>query len=79
VTLGSDGSSGADVAPNNSMGCFPFDIDPLQVDNWVTIAVDADADGLPDMGASPRARVTFHDLALPVRPSSWGALKRRFR
>lgn len=80
LTGGGDGSSGPDVAPDNTTGCPGGSSGALLVmDNYAIVDVDSDHDGLPDMGASPIFRTTFKDTALPVQRSSWGALKVRFR
>ncbi|MBK7369630.1 MAG: hypothetical protein IPJ04_17580 [Candidatus Eisenbacteria bacterium] len=75
LTAGTDGSGGPDVAPNNSNGCSDYAGVPIIEDNFAIIPLDVDNDGLPDLGASPLSRVTFNVAVLPVRRSSWGALK----
>lgn len=79
LTAGADGTGGPDVAPNNSSGCSDYSGYPVIEDNFAIVPLDVDDDGLPDMGASPLTRVTFKNAALPVRRSSWGALKARGR
>ncbi len=75
LTHGADGTGGPDVAPNNSTGCSDDYSTLLVVDNFAIIPLDADNDGLPDVGASPLTRATFKNTALPVHRSTWGALK----
>ncbi len=75
LTAGGDGTGGPDVAPNNSTCCSQEANVRMIVDNFAIVPLDADNDGLPDIGASPLTRVTFKNAALPVRRSSWGALK----
>lgn len=79
VTAGADGSGGPDNAPNSSTCCAQDGSVVMLVDNFAIIPLDLDNDGLPDLGASPISRVTFKNAALPVRRSSWGALKARGR
>jgi hypothetical protein len=74
LTGGQDGSGGPDVAPNNSTGCSDQLNVLLTVDNFAVVPLDADNDGLPDVGASPLTRATFKNTALPVHRSTWGAL-----
>ena len=79
VTGGPDGVSGPDSAPNNLLG-HPVDyLVPVAIDNFAIVPVDPDGDGLADLGASVRPRVTFHDYATPTRHTSWGRIKARYR
>jgi len=78
VTGGADGTGGPDVAPNNALGCSMDLNATLSVDNFATIIVDQDGDGLPDMGVSPSSRVVFHDSSVPTRRETWGQLKARY-
>lgn len=79
VTGGPDGVSGPDSAPNNHDG-HPVDYTiPVTIDNFATLKVDLDSDGLADIGVQPRSRVQFHDPTTPTRRTSWGRLKALFR
>ncbi len=79
VVAGWDGSSGPDVAPNNSTG-LSSDAGALAViDNFAIVPLDLDGDALPDMGVEPIARVSFHDVSTPARSGSWGRLKALYR
>lgn len=71
--------SGPDVAPNNILGCPAVAAEVLQVDNWVELAIDVDADRLPDMGVSTTERGVYHDDSVPVMLRSWGAIKRAWK
>jgi hypothetical protein len=79
VTFAWDGSGGMDTAPDNVVGVSWSASDPLHIDNWITLVIDQDGDGLADVGASPRGRVVFHDTSTPAQRSSWGSLKARYR
>lgn len=79
VTGGPDGVSGPDSAPNNLTG-HPVDyLIPVTIDNWAIVTVDADCDGVADIGIEPRSRTAFHDVSTPVARPTWGGLKARYR
>lgn len=79
VTGGPDGVSGPDSAPNN-LGGHSWDYAiPVTIDNFASLKVDLDGDGLADVGVSPRSRVEFHDTSTPATRTSWGRLKSRYR
>ncbi len=60
ITTGSDNLGGPDVIPNN-LGGMPSDgISTSVLDNYVEICVDSTGDGSPDIGISPKERVTFY-------------------
>lgn len=68
-------SSGPDVAPNNALGCPAVPAEVLQIDNWVSVPLDLDLDGLPDMGVGARERATYRNDAVSAKKRSWGSLK----
>ena len=63
-------------APDNTGGHVVDPAVPVVLDNFAIIDPDLDGDRLPDFGVSVKSRTTFHvALPLPVRSTSWGALK----
>jgi len=62
ITTGADNLGGPDVMPNNLSG-MPSDGKSMAVlDNYAEICVDSTGDGEPDMGISPKERVTFYKI-----------------
>lgn len=79
VTAAADWTGGFDSAPNNTIGFSSDAWATAVIDNWVTIVVDADQDGLADMGVSPRNRASIHDPSTGVHRATWSTLKLRYR
>lgn len=56
LVTGSDGLSGPDCAPNNSIGMPQNEGDQAFINNFAILAVDRDGNGEPDMGVAPAGR-----------------------
>jgi hypothetical protein len=78
VTAAGDNTSGPDSAPNNTGGHTANCCDLVVIDNFVTVRVDEDQDGIPDAGVSPLSRAVIHDPTTPVPGPTWGRLKARY-
>ncbi len=55
ITGGSDNTSGPDAIPDNLGGMAEDSGQLLVIDNYVEIIIDADGNGLPDMGVFPNS------------------------
>lgn len=55
ITGGGDNTSGPDAIPDNLGGMAEDSGQLLVIDNYVEITIDADGDGLPDMGVFPNS------------------------
>ncbi len=65
LTGGGDGTSGPDVIPDNLEGMVQDGSQAVTLDNFLRTTFDADGDGFPDFGVSPKARSESKE-ALPV-------------
>lgn len=59
ITAGPDGTGGPDSAPDNLTGHQSDSSVLVSIDNFASIAIDDDEDGIADFGIEPRDRVDF--------------------
>lgn len=59
VVVGGIGQSGADIAPDNSVGIPQDSSNAVFADNYIILPIDSNGDSQPDMGVSPDKVRTF--------------------